>query len=60
MTCYAPITHSVKEYMLEKMKTADGDIKNAVNEKMFEMFPGLKIAVFLNPQMNSEMRFLRI
>ncbi len=42
--CYAPITHSVKEYMLKEMKKAckDRDIRDKVNNKLFELFPELK------------------
>ncbi len=42
--CYAPLTHSVKEYMCAEMEKAceNRDIADKVNNKMFEMFPELK------------------
>lgn len=41
---YAPITHSVKEHMKKEMKTAckDREIKDIINNKLFELFPDLE------------------
>lgn len=41
---YAPITHAVKEHMHEQMKTAckDRDIRDKINNKLFELFPDLE------------------
>lgn len=41
---YAPLTHSIKEYMLAEMEKAckDRSIADKVNEKLFETFPELR------------------
>lgn len=41
---YAPITHSVKAHMKNEMKTAckDRDIREKINNKLFELFPDLE------------------
>lgn len=43
MTCYAPLTHSIREYMLAEIKKTckDRNIADKINEKIFETFPEL-------------------